>query len=90
MARTVTEPSASTALPGLLSMNSPEMCSVCGFAACTWARGIVALWIPAKIAMPISRPSLAGRHVGLPGRKGLFPMTEHHYLAANAKTDVAG
>src|SRR5665213_3141062 len=56
-ARTVTEPSASTALPRLLSMNSPEMCSVCGSAVSTQACGIVARWIPAKIAMPTSRPT---------------------------------
>jgi hypothetical protein len=40
-------------------MNSPEMCKVCGFAVSTQACGIVALWMPAKIAMPISRPTSA-------------------------------
>src|SRR3984893_11806291 len=58
IARTVTEPSASTALPRLLSTNSPEMCSVCGFAVSTQACGIVARWMPAKIAMPISKPTI--------------------------------
>src|ERR1700687_8140 len=58
IARTVTEPSASAALPRLLSTNSPEMCRVCGFAVSTQACGIVALWMPAKIAMPISRPTM--------------------------------
>src|ERR1700694_2981502 len=58
IARTVTEPSGSTALPRLLSMNSPEICSVCGFAVSTQACGIVARWIPAKIAMPIRSPTI--------------------------------
>ena len=42
IARTVTEPSASTALPRLLSTNSPERCSVLGSAVSTWPCGIVA------------------------------------------------
>src|ERR1700722_6974876 len=58
MARTVTEPSSSTALPRMLSTNSPEMCSVCGFAVSTRACGMVARWMPAKIAIPISRPTM--------------------------------
>src|ERR1700722_8053105 len=44
IARTVTEPSASTALPRLLSTNSPERCSdlrIGGFDTALWHRGLM-------------------------------------------------
>src|SRR3954469_9518450 len=59
MARTVTEPSGSTALPRLDSTNSPARWSVLGSARPTRACGIVAWWIPANAAMPASSTMIA-------------------------------
>src|SRR5450432_1321511 len=59
MARTVTEPSGSTALPRLLSMNSPAMCRVRGSAVSIRACGMMAWWMPAYAAMTTSRAMIA-------------------------------
>src|SRR5580704_228777 len=52
--RTVTEPSASTALPRLLSINSPLTLSVSGRIVSTREGGIIAQWRPVKITIATS------------------------------------
>src|SRR3954453_10616094 len=54
MARTVTEPSGSTALPRLDSTNSPPRWSVLGSAVSTRGCRIGEWWRPANAAMPAS------------------------------------
>src|ERR1700730_10231295 len=59
MIRTVTDPSGSTAVPRLLSTNSPWRCSVVGSMTSTLLEGCIASMTPLKTMIAIMTTSIA-------------------------------